>query len=284
MERLRCLRSRLGFTLVEALVVIAIIGSLVALLLPAVQAARESSRRSQCQNNLRQIGLGLLAYEGRRGAYPIGCIECREPAVPQRFISWNAQLLADLEQAALWKSFDFARPSYDPPNSSLGAVELGVFLCPSTLSDERRSRIGLWKGQAFTDYCGVYGVEGAGRETTDLDAQNWLDDRSLGTLVYETAVAEREVTDGLANTAIVAETLHRRRPESEWNCGHNVFAQEGQTPVNRDSGLGNEVGSPHPGGASLVFCDGHVAFLQDELPQAVLNAILTKAGHELEQP
>jgi prepilin-type processing-associated H-X9-DG protein/prepilin-type N-terminal cleavage/methylation domain-containing protein len=274
-----------GVTLIELLVVAAIVAGLVALLLPAVQASREASRRAHCQNNLRQIALALADFEARSGAFPIGCIGCRirppedgQPFSPPRFHSWNTHLLPHLEQSALAESFDLSRPSYQEPNRTAGAVELPVFLCPSTIEDTRRSPSGLWRGQAFTDYGGVYGVEGPGREASDPDATQWLDERWLGVLVYEEAVAPRHVTDGLANTAAVAELIQRRQTESEWACGHNVFAQDGDTPINRASGVGNDIGSPHPGGASLAFCDGHVAFVGEDLPQDVLNALLTRAG------
>ena len=273
-----------GFTLVELLAVVAIIGVLVALLLPAVQAARESARRTQCQNNLRQLGVAILEYEGRRGVFPVGCIGCVYVEPPagqtsalQLFTSWNSQILGELEQVSLLRTMDLARPSYEAPNRTAGATEVAVFLCPSTPLEERHSRIGLWRGQAFTDYAGIYGVEGEGLEENNFQ----ITDQWLGVLIYEHAVAAREIEDGLAQTAAIAETLHRRRPESEWPCGHNVFAQEGATPINRDSGRGNEIGSPHPGGAALAFCDGHVEFCRDELPQDVLNALLTKAGGDL---
>lgn len=72
----------------------------------------------------------------------------------------------------------------------------------------------------------------------------------------------------------------RRQTESEWINGNNLFAQEASTPINQASGLGNDIGSPHPGGASLVFCDNHVEFLAETIEQSVLNALLTKAGGE----
>jgi prepilin-type N-terminal cleavage/methylation domain-containing protein/prepilin-type processing-associated H-X9-DG protein len=282
--------ARRGFTLVELLVVVAIIGVLVSLLLPAVQAARESARLSQCKNNLRQIGLALTAYESRRGEFPIGCLDCGyakkppgQPAVFHRFHSWNAQLLPELEQAALWHVMDLGVPSNKDPNRTAGATEVDVFLCPSTLEEDRLSRNGLWKGQAFTDYSGVYGVEGMGRDA-DEEAVQTLSPESLGVLVYEVAIAAREVRDGLAHTAAAAETLRRRVSECEWTSGHNVFAHNGESPINNperaDDDTGNEIGSPHPGGASLAFCDGHVEFVSEQIAQHALNAILTRDGED----
>ncbi|HMO85965.1 MAG TPA: DUF1559 domain-containing protein, partial [Lacipirellulaceae bacterium] len=266
---------------------IGIIAVLIGLLLPAVQAARESARRTACQNNLRQLGLALVEYESSRRELPIGCIGCRfeapapgQPFVPQRFTAWTVHLLPQLEQRELYAAYDFSRPAYQEPNRSIGATTLPTLLCPSTQPDVRQSTANLWRGMAFTDYGGMYGVEGPGREATEPTARHWLADRWLGVLLYEEATAVREIVDGLAHTVAVAEMLPRRDVETEWASGHNVFAQEGDTPVNGDSGLGNDIGSPHPGGASVVFCDGHVAFLPNETPQDVLNALLTRAGEE----
>ena len=250
------------------------------LLLPAVQSAREAARRTQCQNNLRQIGVALALYEEQHGALPIGCIGCRFTLQEKNFISWNTQLLPYLEQRALWTAYQLQQPSYQEPNRTLGATVLGVFLCPSTPDNTLHSRQGLWSGQAFTDYAGIYGVEGPGRSATSFTASQWLAERWLGTLVYEEPIAYRQIADGLSHTAAVAEILQRRESETEWACGHNVFAQQGETPLNRPSGLGNEMGSPHPGGASLVFCDGHVQFLSNNISQDVLNGLFTRAGEE----
>jgi prepilin-type N-terminal cleavage/methylation domain-containing protein/prepilin-type processing-associated H-X9-DG protein len=278
-----------AFTLVEVLVVIAIIAALAALLLPAVQAAREAARRSQCQNNLRQIGVALAEFEGARRELPIGCVGCKiqppaegEPFTPPRFTAWTVHLLPHLEQRGLYARYDFALPAYQSPNREVGAVALDVFLCPSTQPDVRHNgpAANIWRGMAFTDYSGIYGVEGSGHQSPDETTTQWLLARWLGVLVYEEAVAASEVTDGLSQTAAVAELLHRREVETEWASGHNLFAQEASTPINGDSQLGNDIGSPHPGGASAAFCDGHVAFLPDETPQEILNALLTRAGEE----
>jgi prepilin-type processing-associated H-X9-DG protein len=105
-----------------------------------------------------------------------------------------------------------------------------------------------------------------------------LRDDSLGVLLYDVAVAPKQITDGLSKTACVAESSWRRRDGyAEWANGHNIFAQLQTTPIN-GSGLYNEVGSAHPGGASLAFCDAHVEFVAETVDQSALNAMLTKAG------
>lgn len=268
-----------AFTLVELLVVVAIIGVLVALLLPAVQAARESSRRTSCANNLRQQGLSLIGFESDRRTLPIGCIECLEQ--PQRFHSWNSQILPWLEQASLRKQLDFVVPSYQAPNITAAAQTLAVFVCPSTLEEDVVSKSGLWRKAAFTDYGGIYGVEGEGRDALEDDNSQHLELPSLGVMVYDEPVAYRDVLDGLSQTVAIAEMKLRRRGECEWISGQNIFAQEHETLINSASGLGNDIGSPHPGGAQVAFCDGHVAFLGEEMEQAALNALLTRAGEEV---
>lgn len=282
-----------GFTLVELLVVIAIIGLLAALLLPAIQSARESGRRAQCQNNLRQLGVAMALYEQQARAYPIGCIGCKLVAPPAggaapklRYLAWNIHLLPYLEEKPLRETVDLSLPSYQAPNATAAANVVNVFLCPSAAPESRvvddplHETKGLWRGAAFTDYGGIYGVEGDGHNATDPNATQWLADQWLGVMLYEEPVTVRAIIDGLSKTASIGETVLRRLPETEWINGNNVFAEEASTPINAASGLGNELGSSHPGGASLVFCDAHVEFVADTIEQPVLNALLTKAGGE----
>jgi prepilin-type N-terminal cleavage/methylation domain-containing protein/prepilin-type processing-associated H-X9-DG protein len=281
--------ARGGMTLVELLVVMVIIGVLVALLLPAVQAARESARRAKCFNNLRQLGLAVTLHEEQERAYPVGCLGCVPPVkggppLPQRYLAWNVQVLPYLEETALRQTIDLSTPSHKPPNIAPAATIIDVFLCPSTVEDPRHpftdplhQTKGAWKGAAFTDYAGIYGVEGEGHNSADMSAKQGLSDQWLGVMLYDEAVTPRTITDGLSKTACIAETVLRRQIESEWINGNNVFAQEALTPINVSSGLGNDIGSPHPGGASLVFCDAHVEFVAETVDQAVLNSTLTKA-------
>jgi prepilin-type processing-associated H-X9-DG protein/prepilin-type N-terminal cleavage/methylation domain-containing protein len=280
--------ARPAFTLVELLVVVAIVALLAAMLLPVVVHSHESARRLTCQASLREIGVALLRRVSRDDVYPPGCVGCRfqpaapgEPFQPQRFLSWNLFILDSMAEHALADQFNFERPSYHAANRTVGQTIVASFLCPSTPSSISLSPTGLWKHLAFTDYGGIYGVEGVGRSNTDPNAKHYLREECLGVMLYETPVSTREIVDGSARTVCVAEMSLRRQPECEWVNGHNVFAQEGATPINGASGMGNDVGSPHSGGANVLFADGHVEFLDESIDQSILNALLTKAGGEL---
>jgi len=267
-----------AFTLVELLVVVAIIGVLVALLLPAIQSARESARRSQCQNNLRQLGVAMALHANARGAFPVGCV--RTGAAED--FSWNARLLGYLEQPELAAGLNFSLPAYHPDNTKIGKVVLSVFLCPSTVEPELTSQTSPWRGTAFTDYGGLYGVEGSGRNVDPNDPNptgQTLREDSLGIALYDVAVQPKQVTDGLSKTACIAEFWKRRQSDTVWINGQNIFAQEQSTPVN-GVGLAKEIGSPHPNGAQLVFCDAHVEFVTESIDQRLLDAMLTRAGGE----
>ena len=133
-----------GFTLIELLVVIAIIAVLIAILLPAVQQAREAARRTQCRNNLKQIGLALQNYEGTHQVFPPSCVlnpyrDGSEFGItygdssrvgPPGF-GWGVSLLPSLEQAPLFNSFDLNVPCWSPVNAPAARTKVVVFLCPS---------------------------------------------------------------------------------------------------------------------------------------------------------
>ncbi len=266
---------------------IAIIGVLVALLLPAVQAAREAARRTQCKNNLRQIGLAMVNFALGQEELPVGCVGCKPTSCdgppPKRLLtSWCVGLLPFLERQALADIYDPALPAYQTLGNLAAAQILPELLCPSEPNEtlqESSNAWNPWRNCAYTDYGGVYGVEGTGREADMCDAQTLLPE-SLGVLLYDQPTSLAAITDGTSHTVAVAEILERRVPEAVWINGHNVFAQEADTPINA-TGLGGEIGSPHPRGALAVYCDGHVAWLADSMEQRAIVAVLTRAEGEV---
>jgi prepilin-type N-terminal cleavage/methylation domain-containing protein/prepilin-type processing-associated H-X9-DG protein len=142
MNSCRTSHGRTGFTLVELLVVIAIIGILVALLLPAIQAAREAARRSQCLNNMKQLGIAFLNYESAKKQFPLS-IKRADPATKRGLNNWAPSVLAYLEEGNLVQGYDLKedwwRDKSDgtPGNRTLVANFLSVLICPST-EDQRR--------------------------------------------------------------------------------------------------------------------------------------------------
>lgn len=196
-----------GFTLIELIVVVTIIGILIALLLPAVQAAREASRRAHCISNLKQIGIGLHNYETSFGSYPFGVGSDFDKAFssvasPQnRRYSLHSQLLLMIEQAALFHALNFAVAPFDPDdtgdprvitgrgaNETAATVRLAVFLCPS---DYDRMPSVPW---GPTNYRSCNGGSWSGRGGDGLFGQG-------------TRTRPGDVRDGLSNTAAFGERV-----------------------------------------------------------------------------
>ncbi len=119
-------RKRTAFTLVELLVVIAIIGILIAFLLPAIQAARESARRSQCQSNLKQIGLAIQNYHDTRKSFPMG-----RNAWDQYAVSWAFFILPYMEETSIYNSWDSHAKVDDPKNAAAMRTPVETYACPS---------------------------------------------------------------------------------------------------------------------------------------------------------
>ena len=236
---------RRGFTLVELLVVIAIIGVLVALLLPAIQAARESARRSQCQNNLRQIGVGITNFLDAKKHFPPG--EWKPKGAPNTGgMGWSAWFLPFIEEKALYDQLDLKTdlrrmPNWQPDMSGPVNQVISVYLCPS-MARHQKFREDIRLGDVFNngpiqgeaDFMGAIdyiGCGGPGKSVDDpvrgIDPETGVqakygDNRGmllrldsgpdcLGTN-YECSakkIKPQQVTDGLSHTMIVAECSGR---------------------------------------------------------------------------
>jgi prepilin-type N-terminal cleavage/methylation domain-containing protein/prepilin-type processing-associated H-X9-DG protein len=254
--------GRVGFTLIELLVVLAIIGLLTGLLLPAVQASRQAARRVQCQNNLRQIGLGLNAYHAAYGSYPPGGIEWRPPGnTRNRQLAWSALLLPFVQEQALAESLDLKTP-FDSPENAWGAAQVvPVYVCPAS---QRGAR--LVRGRGPCDYGGIHGE----RITSPNSPPK-------GVMLYDERIKLRDVTDGAAKTVIVGEDS--RFDDGQWINGRNIFDQA--FAINAAPDFENDIRSEHGGGANVVLCDGSVHFLSEEMNLRVLAALCTRAGGEM---
>jgi prepilin-type processing-associated H-X9-DG protein len=272
----RCRRR--GISLVELLVFVAVIAALLALILPAVQGAREAARRTVCGNNLREIGCGIYGHETARRTFPVGCLGCQGPPFPLRQVAWNVFILPFIEEADARNAFDTRFSYWSEENRRAAGRVIPLFRCPSTSRTSRtgpttgdRNGNGRWDpgdDLAYTDYGGMFGV---GHPVAKPRPEH------AGVMQYERPTFARQITDGLSHTALVAECTGRDASyQSEWANGQNIFDQWHTNGINRSQN--NEIWSDHPGMAGLVFCDGHVEFVHESMEQAVLVALLTRAA------
>lgn len=252
---------RRAFTLIELLVTIAIIGILIAILLPAVQAARESSRRTTCLNNLHQIGVGLHHYHDVHKKFPPGGIEPRPWNRNGRQIAWSAFLLPFLEQASVHEKIDFSKPYDHPDNAEAAAVVLSVYLCPSTNRPSKRKH-----GRGVCDYGGIYGERITSRNIPPK-----------GAMLYDESLAIRDIHDGTSATLIISEDSNWS--DGQWINGRNIFDQA--FAINHAPRFENDIRSLHPLGASGLYCDGSASFLSEEMDLRTLAAICTREGGEV---
>ena len=278
---------RTAFTLVELLIVIAIVGLLIAMLLPAIQMTRESARRIRCLNNEHQIGIALAGFEVDRRAFPWGGYKHYSAKVNGHTITadealniaWSAFILPKMELDSVYRQLDFKQPITSSPNIDAGQTQLPVFVCPSaTRTTPETKRVRTSRGVEFvayglSHYGGMYGerIPWKGR-TSKIE-----NDPPRGTLIYEKQIRISDILDGTSCTLIVGEDTHWG--DGQWISSLNVMDQCGA--INDPQITENEIRSDHPGGAQAIFCDGHATFLANETSLEVLAALCTRAGKEI---
>ena len=190
---------RRGFTLIELLVVIAIICILIALLLPAVQNAREAARRTQCKNNLHQIGIALQVYQTNHDCLPPGWLTSRiNNYVYPGYSSWLMAILPEIEQGKLYNSLNSSLPAWDEANSTVVTARIGIYLCPTDYSNTGQFRM-IWAGTdltlAYSNYVGNLGTDFI------LDYYDYGPTmQPEGVLYRRSNVRMRDITDGSSHT------------------------------------------------------------------------------------
>lgn len=287
-------RARTAFTLVELLVVIAIIGILIALILPAVQMARETARRTSCTNNLRQIGLALQAYDETHKMLPPGWMGLdpltRRPHVegPTGW-GWLSMLLPQLEQPVAAELIDFRLPITHLANDRIRTFRVPGMRCPSDsatptffLPDENNPTVTLTE-LASANYIGCSGTE----ELADCEGLPVGTQCRLKGVFYHVSFTRLgEVRDGLSTTLFVGERS-TRFGASTW-LGYVPGGEEAlerflgiaDHAPNANGGHLDDFSSDHPAGTNFLFGDGSVRLVKESIDVEVYKALATRAGGE----
>lgn len=222
-------------------------GILVALLLPAVQSAREAARRMQCTNNLKQIALALHNYHDKHGSFP-PAYTVDEDGQPLH--SWRTLILPELGQGALFNQIDLDEPWNSGSNATLATTPIMVYRCPSSP----------------TGSCNYVALVGPG-----------------GVFEGENPISLRDITDGAANTLLVVEVAGRTQ---SWMEPVDLDVSRMPLAINagKPGFKGNSISSWHPGGVNVALADGSIRFLSDTMAMSVFQAMLTRNGSEAVPP
>ncbi len=287
------LQLRRGFTLIELLVVIAIVAVLIALLLPAVQQAREAARRSQCQNNLKQIGLALHNYHDTNQTFPQGWIgvTANQPDVNGlNGWGWASKLLHRIEQPALYHAINFKLSVSNAANTANIVRAVPVFRCPSDSSTEiwaLKNAMGTTLATLATaNYVGNFG-------TNDLDAclsfTPGMTCQGDGVLMHNQRIRLADIRDGTSSTLMVGE--RKTRADLDWHSTWAGVVAGGDESFQRVLGVTDHVpnspaahfddfSSSHATGSFFVMADGHVKLITSNIDQNVYKRLSTRGGNE----
>lgn len=296
-----------GFTLVELLVVIAIIGVLVALLLPAVQAAREAARRMQCKNGLKQLALAIHNYHDVNSAFPIGALPVNNDFDGH---SWYSRILPQIEQTALYNGLNFSVIVGNNNNPDLRATKLPAHFCPSDNAMMQESTNNTWKVWR-TNYAANFGNTNYGGTTKSSETFKGAPFGINNAFNFGT------VTDGTSNTLLLGEVVTPKNAGWQGYYGVPMYAGgAGFTGWFTPNSLGpdemarkcfndnldtaiaakcasaggnqadvaNQVAtlrSKHSGGVNSARCDGSVQFLSQNIDLVTYRAMTSAQGAEV---